>query len=1335
MTRKIIFASVLLFLVGCQRETFEWPDDNRPNPDGSVRFRIKADDAVAEADGAQTRGTPRATLEAYDSVCVNVFSHTADYEVPHTPDIKFFQKVVLEQKTPNWVPITPLFWPVEKKLSFFAYASDIFPYEDAGISFLKSEGRIDSIKYKVPSVVELQPDLLVSSLLNQSETANISLTMKHALACVSFCGTAPEGSTYVKSITLRNVYGEGALALNTSSIVWKVNPKSKGITVFKAGTKGDVALGKDPLPDNDYLMKADGYLMMIPQKLTNAAIDVLYWNGTDEAGDKLVTYILPVDKDSYGTWKPGQKYVYKFGSQSEEDITVVYYEKYADGAYGLYYYDEGLTLRESLINTKEIVEAGYGVLTKKSKGDVLPIRLSSPDATPAESGKVVALTEINSFLYPVSQSASSTFALSPSTIPQNVYFNGSNQSCGMIVPHFAKGVSPVETRMTDHCIRTPQQMRNITWSDASSAQKIHTYTQELDLDFSKVSIGGVDLASPLTTPVVNREFYDLFKGQNKKIGNVRIHATTVNGGLFLSNSGELDQVVLVNSSIISDGNTGGIAAANQASGVITSPRVIGEDNLSKSFTIQGSSYVGAIAGVNYGKITGNIAPEVATELPVAEVSGWGVIKGSAQPVGGIVGENLGTITTCLVNGVYVKDLNKGDVEKAKITIEGGDYVGGIVGVNRKTVDGNYSMVQGKKQAEPDVAGLVSISGNDFVGGIAGQNSGAEAVLNQVNLRLGRGDKDNAITITGNVSVGGIVGYNTEGATLKAEGNSFISVRGNVIIKGVENVGGIAGKIESGNISNCFVYNFYSQDFPLTHHAPKISGQMNVGGIVGYITAGAIRQCAVFSTVSDQNKDAGESVANATAQITATAIEKSSAGGIAGQSFSGGVTIAESYVLGNVRIDGANFSGGIVGQNRATSIKSVHVGNSGVEVDNIYKLFSNVGLPVKDERMKTNGGVMTKTSGTPTIVGTIYVGGICGVNWGTVSEVFIRDNVRIGTSSANFVGGIAGGNGVGANIINCTTYNPAGGAATVEIVGQTQVGGIVGLNNGIVDNCKLGLPGLNSSGLITIKGRDALGGIAGTNGGNEKYSFDGSTVKGTGNERTCVKNCNVYGKVLIEAISGLDFERYRIGGIIGENGLTNSVVGCNVIGYASGGTSTSGYDVTLKGAGSVGGIAGVNYGYIFGAPTSPYSKVTNTAVIATNMYAGGLVGVMKSDRKYDSDFEGAKLYYCDVSYGVLIYTWENMTGAFAGQIEGVGAEAGTPTLFGTSPAPGGAKNKIYTGASNPVYIGGNNRTVLFPPLIDRLPYPIPADPHRPDVIGNFWANYQMNNYLYYTVYEN
>lgn len=1293
MTRKLLLALLLFLLVGCQRTRL--PED-KPNPDGSIAFRLQTENAEIESTNVQTKGTPHNSLEKYDSVNVVVYSHTSDYY--NSIDLQFFRTLTLNQDGSEWKYTPSMFWPAGKKLSLLAYASDI-PYTGAGIEFSPAQGPPDYIKYRVPFDVTKQPDLLVSTIFNQPKVGNILMTMKHALACVSFCGIAPESDSYVKSITLRNVYGEGTLDLDDPAMKWQLNPDSKNLHFYEPGIDPNLELGEDPLPDNDYLMTEDGYLMMLPQELKDAVIDVLYWNGKDDTENKVITYILPIDDPYPSTWEPGKRYIYKFGTQSDKDITVVYYERYAANEYGLYYNDDGKP-KTTIKNDRAILEAGYGVLSKKDVGlNAAAIRLNSPASTPVTSGTVVKLAD-DLFLFPVNQTgaAGSTFVLPTTTTPVDVYFSGSDKPCGSILPNFARGVYTAKVPIPKHDIRTPQQMRNITAITTSVKRLTNTYTQELDLDFSKAGIGG----GHLTTAVVNNTFNDKFEGNNMRIENVEMVASE-NGALFRYNSGEIKEVVLLNSSIQASAQTAGIVAINQPTGVINLSRVIGELS-GKPFTITGTTgYTGAIAGFNYGEIIGDQTIETATEIPIAEVSGWVSITGSSAGTGGVTGQNEGTITTCLVNGVYVKGST---VQPAQITIVGDQYVGGITGVNKARIDGNFSAENG---AEPDVAGMVSItSSGSWVGGIAGINQGADAVLNEVNVRLGRGDASAAMIITGAESVGGIVGANEQGGTLKADRNSFISVRGNIRIKGTNMVGGIVGNNQSGNISNCFVYNFFSQTSPLKHYAPKISGELNVGGIVGYAGISAtITNCAAFSTVSAANASANEDITNAVLEIKSTT---NAAGGIVGRSFSE-LTLTDSYVLGNVNIHAdQNHAGGIVGDNNlGTKIAKVHIGNSGAEVMNVYQnLFYAVKLPVKDERMKTGQGVMTNTSGTPTITGKDYIGGICGLNSGEIDGIEMNDNVMIGTATSNYVGGITGGNIVDAVVRNCKTYNPLSGGV-VRVEGYMQVGGIIGLNNGIVERCQVGLAGMGKSNSITIKGAGTLGGIAGSTGGSGASDM-------TGNERTRLTDCNVYGKVRVEG------QGWHVGGIIGLNQPTSKVINCNVIGYRSSYTNdnTYNYDVTVIGGDYVGGIAGTNAGEIYG--TTGYSMVTHTAIRTGDGYTGGLVGSL--------DGIAAKLYNCDVSHGVLISFPAAKCGAFAGQLNGVGASDVSHSLFGTSKT-GVEKNRIYMGTTDPVRISGNDKKVQLPPPIEQL---AGIYPPVPPTHGNLWADYQLWNYLYWEGYQ-
>lgn len=1232
MTHTLKFILALLLLVGCQNEELISPDDNRPNPDGSVGFRLQIEGSSIGNNGSNTKGTPHDALTEYDSVRVNVFSHTSKYKATEGRDVAFFRDIKLEKESTNWNCIPPLFWPLGQKLSFFAYSSDI-PFADAGISFEHSTGEspiVENILYKVPSDVNKQPDLLVSAKLDQTVVNNVSLTMKHALSCVSFVGTAPEEGIFVKSVTLRNVYSEGTLPLNADTIVWTPTG-SKDATVFVAGIDTLKELEKDPLKNNNYLMTDSGYLMMIPQKLENPAIDVLYWNGADDAQSKITTYILPVDSTSYNTWKPGMKYIYKFG-QTEEDITVVYYEKYADNSYGFQSKDGNYPL---LNDTIEIVEAGYGVLSKSEPVTAIPtikLGLNATAVTTVKINKVVGEYD----LYTVSQTSinkSATFALSETGAPANVYFDGSSIPCGTIIPHFAKGVS--DAILSTCAIRTPQQMQNISALTivnpfSTNATQGKTFEQERDLDFSKSNIGGITLDNA----VVDQCFSGTYNGGTKSISNLTISAPVSYVGLFSENVGTLNDITLKASSITGKNNVGGIAGKSYGgNGAINRPRIIGTGNTPKEqINITGTSHVGGIVGDNQAKILGNDASEAATEITVAEVSGWVNIKGTGDYVGGITGENgyESSIKTVLVNGVYVTGSSQSALSESKIVIEGNQYVGGIAGNNTSTIEGN---VTGSGTADiknmPDVAGIVEIHGTSWVGGITGKNSGD---LNSVNIRLGRTP---AMIIKGTGgNVGGIVGEN-EGTLGVESMNTFISTRGNIQISGANDVGGIVGKNSSkAELKNCFVYDFYNQKDNSVYYAPTIiASGSNVGGIAGS-NAASITNCSVFS-------------ANKTAGITITG-SIDNAGGLVGAN-SGGGKITNCSMVGKIQIEAMGRSaGGLLGDNKfGTAITQCWVGSSdGYKIIETAK--DKLGLVI------TPPGVSSPSYGTPVITGKIYIGGIVGLNDGGIIEgVTLKDNITIGGATvSDWVGGIAGGNtasymGTTSIIRNCHVENTA--TTTVTIQGSRNLGGVVGLNNGMVDNCiVLGVSGNN----LKITGLGTIGGIVGQHGGHAELNVSPGL---SGNEYTTIKNCHVGGFVTLQGdISGAGYATAtEVGGIAGITGPNKD----NVISIKDCSVGKNGA-VSITVDGSCGGIVGTNAARIQGCDV--YNATIRSTTHPTQKpdpYAGGIAGITITNSvvfnaaagTYCSDINDCRVYSASIiAYGWGVYLPE-YTGALVGYL--------------------------------------------------------------------------------------
>lgn len=221
---------------------------------------------------------------------------------------------------------------------------------------------------------------------------------------------------------------------------------------------------------------------------------------------------------------------------------------------------------------------------------------------------------------------------------------------------------------------------------------------------------------------------------------------------------------------------------------------ISEVNISK-----GQSYVGLFIHVEKNAVIQNL-----------NVSGSVMPSGSPVIVGGIAGENFGTIRECSFKGV----------------IKGNDYIGGIVGMNQ--LSGNVSFCTSEG----------FISGTHFTGGICGENMGNiancrnEAMVNTTNT-------DTEITVDSMENLNKVLNLIKNGINKQDdEANSDVTVSDTGGIAGLSigiisrcinngeigyehvgyNVGGIAGR-QSGYLLGC-------------SNNGKIKGRKDVGGIVG-----------------------------------------------------------------------------------------------------------------------------------------------------------------------------------------------------------------------------------------------------------------------------------------------------------------------------------------------------------------------------------------------------------------------------------------------------------------------------------------------------------------------
>jgi len=247
-------------------------------------------------------------------------------------------------------------------------------------------------------------------------------------------------------------------------------------------------------------------------------------------------------------------------------------------------------------------------------------------------------------------------------------------------------------------------------------------------------------------------------------------------------------------------------------GVWFSGHFDGQGHAIRHLHIQGRNYLGL-----FGKL-GSFAVIASLGLEDVDISG-------NQAVGGLVGENEGSISSCYSIGIVNGNRNVGGLVANNIhgrisscynasTVRGTYPVGGLVGVDQQgSIWSSYNA--GTVSGDSSVGGLVgysnssssiwlsyntsTVSGNSYyVGGLVGNNSGC--IWSSYNTGM----------ISGTVCVGGLVGLN------KHTSVSTSYSTGTII--GKSYIGGLVGQ-NDGSISS-------------SYSTGMVSGGSDIGGLVG-----------------------------------------------------------------------------------------------------------------------------------------------------------------------------------------------------------------------------------------------------------------------------------------------------------------------------------------------------------------------------------------------------------------------------------------------------------------------------------------------------------------------
>lgn len=489
---------------------------------------------------------------------------------------------------------------------------------------------------------------------------------------------------------------------------------------------------------------------------------------------------------------------------------------------------------------------------------------------------------------------------------------------------------------------------------------------------------------------------------------------------------------------------GGVAGRNE--GTLSKVDSLGVTNGGDSE----SSAVGGIAGINTGSIknaynesfvtgskkTGGLvginekSGSLVNAANAGRVEGKGAAQDAAQEIGGLVGDNDGSILngrnggnvtgTTYVGGIV--GTNREDstltdiINDTSILIKGSTYVGGIAGQNA----GRIEDTEASRTLSDGV-----VEGVEYVGGIAGKNTGyIENPHNNISLRINKdalkdgktaqyfggvagineqkGSIGNAtnladVTAEGATYVGGIVGYN-KGTLLNLSGN-----RGNVI--GANYVGGVAG---------------------INEHSLTAIDASNTGSVQA-LQGGAGGIFAVNHGDVTNSRLVNDAVVAGGAHAGAT-------GGIFAENTAniGKTTLVNGM---NAEVIGLENVGGLIGTNEGT-ISGGRDASNGYYKDQVY----NNGVIEAGTWYDKNGnhqidaGEVTEGAGE-------NIGGLVGKNTGSVTAAYNTGAIK--AKDSTYVGGIAGTNAGKIDQVFSSIFTQDGNEGQVE--GKTAVGGLIGLN--------------------------------------------------------------------------------------------------------------------------------------------------------------------------------------------------------------------------------------------------------------------------------------------------
>ena len=550
-----------------------------------------------------------------------------------------------------------------------------------------------------------------------------------------------------------------------------------------------------------------------------------------------------------------------------------------------------------------------------------------------------------------------------------------------------------------------------------------------------------------------------------------------------------------------EADVSGSRAVGGVFGNVATTKYYKQTTINFSGSAKGYEWVGGIAGAasDFDSVTN-------TDIDLASFEGAnnkGAVKGTYY-VGGIVGYAVPytyvTYTDEGKNGTKATtNVDRLDVKLTSVvnegTVEGVDYVGGVVGAMGYEQDGytmtgfageckNLSKICGtyyvggivgsaKGFWVENLENTVEVVGEAHVGGIAGYSTGVRNCTNSGKV-TSTGEYYNGRGYVGGIAgyVGEVISCTNKGEVIGEKGMEIGGIAGFArktvttctnegFVTGTSRVGGIAGCIDSvtadGNVNKGRVIGSSESaggvfgdarisTITNTVNEGAVNGKDNIGGVIGILYAGKVENA---ESKADEITGTGINTGGVIGKVadyegsTPTLSTLYSSSSVSGFDYVGGVIgiIESSITVESLNttakdVKGKNYVGGIVGQALKATIKNAIIMNTAIKAN--HSVGGIVGIGYAVESSTFSGTIDLEEINAS--MKEVYVGGIAGQLDYAVNCVNYAD---ITVPNGRYVGGIAG------SILNTDenkSHTTTGCKNKGEITAHSYVGGIVGAAN-------------------------------------------------------------------------------------------------------------------------------------------------------------------------------------------------------------------------------------------------------------------------------------------------